>query len=152
MDFTRESSNMKRVKENLWPMKYEKSEALRFQVDLANVIDSLSTKKMLVMSYIDGITVNKKQLLEERNADKDMIIRYITQAYAHQIFVDGFYSGDPHPGNILIDSKTMTPVLLDFGLTKELPQDVKVNFARMLVAADESDIYGLLQALEGIGT
>ena len=37
-----------------------------------------------------------------------------------QIFVDGLFNADPHPGNILIDRRTLRPVLLDFGLTKEV--------------------------------
>ena len=37
-------------------------------------------------------------LLDEFSADKDSIVKNITRAFAHQIFVDGFYTADPHPG------------------------------------------------------
>ena len=36
--------------------------------------------------------------LDKYGADKDAIVRNITRAFAHQIFVDGFYTADPHPG------------------------------------------------------
>ena len=42
-------------------------------------------------------------------------------------------------------------MLLDFGLTKELREKERYHFAKMIVAADEGDIHGLLVALEGVG-
>ena len=35
--------------------------------------------------------------------DREALVCNITRAFAHQIFCDGFYSADPHPGNILVD-------------------------------------------------
>mmetsp|Transcript_39787 Transcript_39787/g.106092 ORF Transcript_39787/g.106092 Transcript_39787/m.106092 type:complete len:500 (+) Transcript_39787:1107-2606(+) len=89
--------------------------------------------------------------LDEHKADRVRIVDHVTRAYAHQIFVDGFYSADPHPGNILVDRTTLMPVLLDFGLTKELDAHTRYNFARLLVAVAEQDMHGLLDALEGVG-
>ena len=42
-------------------------------------------------------------------------------------------------------------MLLDFGLTKELSKGERYHFAKLIVAADEGDIHGLLVALEGVG-
>ena len=48
-------------------------------------------------------------------------MRLLTLISPHtQIFVDGLFNADPHPGNILIDRHSLRPVLLDFGLTKEV--------------------------------
>lgn len=44
------------------------------------------------------LQVDNKVLLDEFSADKDSIVKNITRAFAHQIFVDGFYTADPHPG------------------------------------------------------
>ena len=46
---------------------------------------------------------------------------------------------------------TLKPVLLDFGLTKEIDDDVRYNFAKLLVAVAEQDIHGLISALDGVG-
>ena len=55
------------------------------------------------------------------------------------MFVDGFFNGDPHPGNLLVHETTHQPVLLDFGLTKKLNPNVCIGMAKLLIAAQEND-------------
>lgn len=43
-------------------------------------------------------------------------------------------------GNILIGKSSKRPVLLDFGLTKEVTDDIRFNFAKLIVAANEQGI------------
>lgn len=47
---------------------------------------------------MDGIRLNDKASLDEYGVDKQKLVEEITRAYAHQIYVDGFFNGDPHPG------------------------------------------------------
>lgn len=47
---------------------------------------------------MDGIRLNDSEALEAYGVNKQMIVEEITRAYAHQIYVDGFFNGDPHPG------------------------------------------------------
>ena len=49
---------------------------------------------------MDGIRLNDSETLEAFGVDRQKIVEEITRAYAHQIYVDGFFNGDPHPGNI----------------------------------------------------
>merc|ERR1711988_283382 len=100
-------------------------------VKLASVVESFVSDKVLIMEYIDGFKVDDREKLAEMNIDRDALMRNVTRSYAHQIFVDEFYNGDPHPGNILVDRADSSPVLLDFGLTKEISEEVKRGFAKM---------------------
>lgn len=50
------------------------------------------------MEYMDGIRLNDKDSLEAYGVDKQKLVEEITRAYAHQIYIDGFFNGDPHPG------------------------------------------------------
>src|SRR5690606_28536007 len=61
-----------------------------------------TTKKVLTMEMIHGIKVNKYDELEEKGYDKKQIAERITDAMLYQILVEGFFHGDPHPGNIFI--------------------------------------------------
>mmetsp|Transcript_39791 Transcript_39791/g.106135 ORF Transcript_39791/g.106135 Transcript_39791/m.106135 type:complete len:751 (+) Transcript_39791:75-2327(+) len=157
LDFRREAGNQRRVERNLAYLRPANAarlgvpDALAIDVTFPQIIDGLFTERVLVMSYIDGFKVNDMAKLDEHKADRVRIVDHVTRAYAHQIFVDGFYSADPHPGNILVDRTTLMPVLLDFGLTKELDAHTRYNFARLLVAVAEQDMHGLLDALEGVG-
>ena len=150
-------------------------EALSIDVGFPEVVAAHVTEKMFVMSFVDGFKVDDKAMLDLHQVDRAYLIDQITRSYAHQIFVDGFYSADPHPGNILVEIATKRAVLLDFGLTKELSEDARYYFAKLLVAAAEqglspvprsrfdrlfgyvfdpchfADIHGLLDALGGVG-
>ena len=57
-----------------------------------------STEKVLILEYMDGIRLSDAADLEAYGIDKHKIVEEITRAYAHQIYVDGFFNGDPHPG------------------------------------------------------
>ena len=58
-----------------------------------------STDKVLILEYMDGIRLNDNDSLEAYGVDKQKLVEEITRAYAHQIYIDGFFNGDPHPGN-----------------------------------------------------
>lgn len=51
---------------------------------------------------MDGIRLNDKDSLEAYGVDKQKLVEEITRAYAHQIYIDGFFNGDPHPGTSLL--------------------------------------------------
>lgn len=57
-----------------------------------------STEKVIISEFMDGIRLNDIESLEAFGVDKQKVIEEITRAYAHQIYIDGFFNGDPHPG------------------------------------------------------
>ena len=150
LDFRTEARNMERVAANLAPFRSRK-DSLKIDASLASVIPGLTSEKVLVMGMIDGVKVDDQSALDALQVDRQQLMLDITRAYAQQIFSDGFFSGDPHPGNLLVDRKTLSPVLLDFGLTKEISEELKFAFSKMIVAADENDLHGLTTALEAVG-
>ena len=64
---------------------------------------------MLILEYMDGIRLNDVESLDAFGVDKQKIVEEITRAYAHQIYVDGFFNGDPHPG-MVFDKKLLSGV------------------------------------------
>ena len=109
------------------------------------------TTRVLVLEYIDGVKPTDRAALENIGANNTKILEAISAAFARQIFVDGLFNADPHPGNLLVDRHSKHPVLLDFGFTKEVPRESRLSFARLLIAAAENDITGLLRALSELG-
>lgn len=72
-----------------------------------------STEKVLILQYMDGVRLNDSRALEELGVDKQNLVEEITRAYAHQIYVDGFFNGDPHPGTHLPLSFLNTVLIFD---------------------------------------
>ncbi|KAI4970845.1 hypothetical protein ZWY2020_001759 [Hordeum vulgare] len=80
------------------------------------------------------------------------LVEEITRAYAHQIYIDGFFNGDPHPGNFLVSKEPPhKPILLDFGLTKRISQSMKQALAKMFLSCAEGDQVALLSAFAEMG-
>ena len=63
----------------------------------------------------------------------------IGRLYARMIFEQGFFQGDPHPGNLLVLPGTVIG-LLDFGLAKELPPGFGADIAEMLTRGLAGDV------------
>ena len=83
---------------------------------------------------------NEQELKEEDDSnfpdqllDIEQILTDLFQVHGHQIFVDGLFNGDPHPGNIML-AKDGRIGLIDFGQVKELTLEQRVMFARLVVA------------------
>lgn len=49
---------------------------------------------------MDGVRLNDSEALKTFGIDKQKLVEEITRAYAHQIYIDGFFNGDPHPGTL----------------------------------------------------
>ncbi|XP_044472081.1 uncharacterized protein LOC123200774 isoform X1 [Mangifera indica] len=152
LDFNLEAENTRVVSRNLGCIK-------RFEDDnLANKVDVLipeviqSSEAVLILEYMDGIRLNDSESLEACGVDKQKLVEEITRAYAHQIYVDGIFNGDPHPGNFLVSKEAPhRPILLDFGLTKKLSNSMKQAVAKMFLASAEGDHVALLSAFAEMG-
>ncbi|KAI3888422.1 hypothetical protein MKW92_009544 [Papaver armeniacum] len=152
LDFNHEAENTRTVSNNL------NYKGRRDNASPGNAVDVLipeviqSSEKCLVLEYMDGIRLNDKESLDAFGVDKQKLLEEITRAYAHQIYVDGFFNGDPHPGNFLVSKEPPhRPILLDFGLTKRVSTSMKQGLAKMFLACCEGDHVALLSAFAEMG-
>lgn len=152
LDFNQEAENTRKVYKNL-RVKSEHDDinsVNRVDVLIPEVIQS--SERVLILEYMDGIRLNDKASLDEYGVDKQKLVEEITCAYAHQIYVDGFFNGDPHPGNFLVSKEPPhRPILLDFGLTKLISSSMKHALAKMFLACAEGDHVALLAAFTEMG-
>ena len=70
--------------------------------------------------------------------DARRLIRDIFEVHGHQLFVDGFFNGDPHPGNIMLLEDGRLG-LIDWGQVKRLPLAPRLQFAALVVALADRD-------------
>ena len=99
----------------------------------------LTTGRVLVSDFIDGIKISDKQKLEESGVDCQIVMKSLVEAYCEQILVNGFFHADPHPGNLMVlpsRKKDEPPslVFLDFGLAKQLPPGFRQSSVRFAAA------------------
>ena len=90
-------------------------------------------ENILVMEWVDGISINKKELLINAGYDIKVIVENLAVTFFNQAYRDGFFHADLHPGNILI-TKNQEIALLDFGIISYLTEEERFFIVEMLNA------------------
>ena len=98
----------------------------------------LTTKRILVLEYIEGIKINDISALKKQKHNIEKIIEVSTEVFFLQVFRDGFFHGDMHPGNIFID-KNSTLVPIDFGIMGRLKNKDRHFLALLLTYLSDKD-------------
>ena len=114
------------------------------------VFESLSGRKVLVMSWIDGNKITDIDYLSLHNIDPKIIVDRLWNGFCRMIFDNGFYHADPHPGNILVD-KTGNICLLDYGAVSTLSPLFKKEIPGLIIAFSTLDTKKLSKQLITLG-
>jgi len=116
---------------------------------------------VLVMTYCEGIKVTDPRAFpdpETAAEDKAMFMKTLCEVFAYGCYVEGFFQGDPHAGNIHVQAhvnaeghRHCRPVVLDWGLAKKLSEHVRVGNAKIVLSVWELDMGGMLDGMEEVG-
>ena len=92
----------------------------------------------------------ERELFEKLKFQPSAFLHNLIRSYGQQIFLDGVFHSDPHPGNILALPKQKVG-LIDFGECKELSDETRLKFARLTVALAWRDQEKAVPILEEMG-
>lgn len=106
LDFAREARTMQGVRAN---MKAEPG------IVIPAVHWNLTSRRLLVMEFVAGVRVDDRAGLAALGVDTTEAAERAARAMLRQIFVDGLFHADPHPGNVLLLSGDRV-AFLDFGM------------------------------------
>lgn len=113
------------------------------------IIDELSSTKVLVLERIDGFKIDNLKKFQEGEYDLEDVSKKLTLGFLKQVFNDGFFHGDPHPGNILIrDGKIC---FIDFGIMGNLTKGIRDALNDAMIAVAFQDINKLIGVFMSIG-
>lgn len=109
-----------------------------------------STKKILTMECIEGVKLNEINILKHDGYDTKLLAERVVHSIFHQILNEGFFHGDPHPGNVsaLPGNKI---VFIDFGMVGRLTPQMKANFASLVVAMMRQSTDGIIRVIMRMG-
>ena len=122
----------------------------RDDVVIPEVVDGLTTERLLVMELVEGVKITDKEALGKAGIEPRGAAELLTDAYADQLFKRGALHADPHPGNLLVQPGPRL-VLLDHGLTLPLEPPFVAALARMVGAVRCGDLDEITAALRKAG-
>jgi len=97
-----------------------------------------TSSSMLVVEWIEGIRIDDVEGLTAAGHDIAAITEAAARCFFNQVFRDGFFHADMHPGNIFVAADgTLVPI--DFGIMGHLDFADRLFLARLLTAMLERD-------------
>jgi predicted unusual protein kinase regulating ubiquinone biosynthesis (AarF/ABC1/UbiB family) len=114
----------------------------------------LSTARILTTEWIDGVKVSDRMRLGTLGIDRSKLARAVVTAYCQQIFSDGVYHADPHPGNILVRKAPdgeVSIVFIDFGAVAEVSPKMRRGIVDLIQAGIARDTARVVQAMKEMG-
>jgi ubiquinone biosynthesis protein len=97
-----------------------------------------TARRVLTLERVSGIASDERDALIAAGFDPDQILAKAAEAFFKQVFRDGFFHADMHPGNIFIDaSGDLVPV--DFGIMGRLDRPTRHYLGEMLLGFLSAD-------------
>ncbi len=141
LDYTMESRNAEKI-------------AKQFGNDPAIYVPKVfleySAKKVLTMEYVDGVKLNEPDKLKQYGYNPKNLAERLAKAIFHQIFNNGFFHGDPHPGNVLVLPGEVI-AFIDFGMVGRLSPEMKYHFSSLVIALMRQSTDGVIKAILRMG-
>ncbi len=135
----------------------EAENARRFAVNFAGtpvVIPGihleLSTSRVLTMEYVEGTRFHDIRPLLLTPSERHRVASMGAEAIFKMAFEDGFFHGDPHPGNLILTPEGNL-ALLDFGMVGYMSRGDIEALSRLFIAVIQRDAAAALRSLENLG-
>ncbi len=108
LDYIQEANNAERFRENFEGVQ---------GIYVPYPIKEATTRRVLVMERISGIKITDREALKEAGIDSHELADRLNQTYLKQLFIDGFFHADPHPGNLFVhidpEAPSKPPVVME---------------------------------------
>ncbi|HVR00822.1 MAG TPA: AarF/UbiB family protein [Polyangia bacterium] len=125
-------------------------------VRFPRVMAEYSTARVLTTEWMEGVKVADLEGLGAAGVDRRKTARVCVEAYCQQIFIDGLYHADPHPGNLLVQPAAVpggapAVVFLDFGATATVSEAMRHGMISFLQGAMTRDTTRIVSSMKEMG-
>jgi predicted unusual protein kinase regulating ubiquinone biosynthesis (AarF/ABC1/UbiB family) len=153
IDYKHEAGNAEIFYENFRNDKY---------VNVPRVVRSLSTLRVLTLEDVFAIKITEYDAITAAGIDRNEVARKLSDTYLKQIFEDGFFHADPHPGNLFITPMLPTKgskrksvrwqlTFVDFGMVGRVPENLRKGLRETVVAIGTRDAVRLIKSYKELG-
>ena len=146
--------------------RHEAASAVRFaeefvdddRVSVPAVVWERSTRRVLTLEDVTAIKITDTDALRLAGIDPEAVAPVFAAVMFDQLFSNGFFHADPHPGNIFVTPVPDDPsgrgwklTFIDFGMMGEVPPTTRAGLRKMLIAAASRDGTGMVNAARDLG-
>jgi predicted unusual protein kinase regulating ubiquinone biosynthesis (AarF/ABC1/UbiB family) len=137
------------------------------QIRVPQVIWSYTTKRALTLENVWGIKITDYEAIAAAGVDRSEVANRLIDTYLQQIFEDGFFHADPHPGNLFINPIPIMPPIdsvigfraqkssvfwqltfVDFGMVGNVSEDTKQGLRELLIGVGLKDASRVVKSYE----
>lgn len=132
-------------------------------VYIPTVFHEHSTRRVLVLENVEAIKIVDVEALDAAHIRRSQVADRLLDTYFWQIFHEGFFHADPHPGNLFVkpleDSATEEAdagrpfwlIFVDFGMVGRIESLMGDNLRKLLVSVTRKDARALTEAYRDLG-
>jgi ubiquinone biosynthesis protein len=116
------------------------------RISIPEVYEDLSTSRVLVMEWLDGVSVREVAWGDARASERTKIADLLLRTFLEQMLQDGVFHADPHPGNVMLlrDGRL---ALIDFGAAGRLDSVQQAALRELMAGVGRRDADAVAQAV-----
>lgn len=126
------------------------------------VIWSHTTKKVLTLQDVRGIKITDYEEITAAGINKPEVAARLLDTYLKQIFEDGFFHADPHPGNLFVmpitepgepssSNHEWKLTFIDFGMVGRMRPEIRDGLRELLIGIGLQDASRVFKAYQILG-
>ncbi len=138
LDYENEAYNARRLKQTMNEFDY---------VSVPTIYGEYSTSKVITMEYMQGVKITENKALDAAGIDREELARAFIRVINKQVMIDGFFHGDPHPGNVLVELESGNIVFLDLGMMGQLTDEERMALFDVIWSLKYGDSHNLTRTL-----
>jgi predicted unusual protein kinase regulating ubiquinone biosynthesis (AarF/ABC1/UbiB family) len=117
---------------------------------IPRVFEDYSSGRVLVLEFITGTKVTDLDRLRQAGHDPRRINELLYRTYFKQLFEDGFFHADPHPGNLLVMDDGRLAIF-DFGMVGRISEELQRQMVDAFFHLYNRDVDAIVDDLIGLG-
>jgi len=143
LDYSIEAYNARRLERVLAPIE---------GLHVPSVEHKLSSDRVLTLEFIEGVKSTDIEAIDAAGLDRQELAQHLVRGAIKMLLIDGFFHGDPHPGNVVVELESGRMTLLDTGMVGELDLRKRISLGSLLLVSRNRDVAGLAQSLRSLST
>jgi len=131
----------------------------RKRVHVPRVVWSRTTQRALTLENVYAVKITDYDAITATGIDRNDVAEALLDTYLKQIFEDGFFHADPHPGNLFVTPIPATKrkkaswrlTFVDFGMVGDVPENLRNGLRELLIGVGTRDAARVVKGYQTLG-